>query len=1617
MKQIYKLFLLFVLSLGSSALIAQSDSCYNATPFCDSVNQYAATTSGISAPSGNDYGCLGSEPNPTFFTLTVSQSGSIDITLLNTANVDIDFILWGPYADAATAQSFCGNLGNGSAANGNIVDTCSYSGASVEYVQISNAVAGSVYILMITNFSQQPTNIYSTSNSGTGSIGCPCNLGYNIDTLPSPINNGFLTDTSVVFGQYVVCPDEQLGVQIGVSGNSTDTLRIYQPLTTLNSVFPGATLFTAAGLNHDTISIGALITPDRSHIGTQQFDIAINSTTPTNTCQEIVTIEVIVPGIDLRDTTICSGDSIRIPIDTFPVTYVGFSQYQWTQIGGTPATISNDTLAQPSISAPPLPIGVPFDSIVLQVDFSYGGCVTTDTVTIIVIGVPDGAFTYPDTLYCQQGVTNPTAVVTGTPGGTFSSNTGVVFSNTSTGEIDLANTPVGNHDIFYELSSPGGQCDARDTFNLDIIGITTFQALSSKYFICDNILDTVQLSLNVVYGGTPPSNPTYAWTPTANLNNPAIQNPLAFLLTPDTFVVSYDDGVCAVQMDTVAISAPYPANITVSPDVTICNGATIQLGATVATSSGNQNFCIPAPTTITVENTTLVTLNVSGIAPSVINSALIASLSTSLGINMNSIGQLTIDLIAPSGEVVNLSNRNGGLNNAFPSSSFSSTGTTAISSIPFFGGIPTASFLPQAGATGFNTLIGATTNGTWTLRIIHNNGGFGLANGTLTDWCLSFQDLSQATFTWSPNYNISCLACDSTFVNPTVDTAYTVIAQNAFGCRDTGVVNITIDSTLPTPIINCGTITTNSVTFNWGLIPGAAGYSVSINGNTPSILGAAVDSIQVTGLLASECAQIVIFALSGTSCLDGAPDSLTCCAIGCTSIDPIIISPNGPTTFCFGQSVTLDAGAGYTGYQWSTAANDTNQTVLVTTTQLVSVTTTDVLGCLDTGSIAITVTPGPVPTITPNGSTTLCAGDTVLLDAGAFTSYAWSPSGNTQIIPATTSAVHVVTVTDAQGCSGFDSIIVNVGAPLLIPITKTDLSCNSAIPGDGTATVTPSGGFLPYNFTWSTGAATATISNLSIGTYIVTVTDNNGCVAIDSITINEPSALIATTTGTPVSCNGSSDGIARAFGAGGTPGYTFLWDANTGNQTTAFATGLLPGNYCVTLTDINGCVDSTCATILQTTQTFSAGPDVTICEGDTTQLTSTLADGYTWTPTGSLSAANVQNPIAFPATTTTYYVSADIVSGVNIIYNGDFEDGDVGFSSAYALGTGGAFGQLSNAGEYAVNTNAANTHNNFASCTDHTSSTGNFMVLNGSTAANQSVWCQTVNVSPNTNYQFSTWVTSVVTTNPANLQFSINGVNIGNPFTASSTTCQWNQFFATWNSGASTTATICINNQNTVNAGNDFGLDDIEFIPICNLLDSVLVTVNPKPTITINNNTPICENDAINLSSTGGLNYNWAGPNTFTSLQQNPSISNALAANGGQYVVTVTTALGCSDTASTNVVVNQHPSVTISNTPVLCFGTSTGTATANALGGGGGYSYTWSNTQTVNPITNLPIGAYQVTVVDVNGCFDSASTLISEPSQVTATIATVAVSCNGGADGTATATVGGGTPGVPAYTY
>jgi len=167
----------------------------------------------------------------------------------------------------------------------------------------------------------------------------------------------------------------------------------------------------------------------------------------------------------------------------------------------------------------------------------------------------------------------------------------------------------------------------------------------------------------------------------------------------------------------------------------------------------------------------------------------------------------------------------------------------------------------------------------------------------------------------------------------------------------------------------------------------------------------------------------------------------------------------------------------------------------------------------------------------------------------------------------------------------------------------------------------------------------------------------------------------------------------------------------------------------------------------------------------------------------------------------------------SLVKNGDFTNGNKSFTSGYTYCT--SSNCLYPEGYYAVGKNANFYHNAFVG-RDHTTGTGNFMIVNGAGVPSTIVWRQTISIKSNTDYNFSAWVMSLVGGSPAQLQFQINGTTIGSIFSAPSTVNLWQNFFVTWNSGSNTSAVITILNQNTTLSGNDFGLDDISFIEICN---------------------------------------------------------------------------------------------------------------------------------------------------------------------------------------------------------
>lgn len=734
---------------------------------------------------------------------------------------------------------------------------------------------------------------------------------------------------------------------------------------------------------------------------------------------------------------------------------------------------------------------------------------------------------------------------------------------------------------------------------------------------------------------------------------------------------------------------------------------------------------------------------------------------------------------------------------------------------------------------------------------------------------------------------------------------------------------------------------------------------------------------------------------------------------GCTATASVTITQptalsatvTGTNVSCNGGSngaatTTVSGGTSAYSYNWGGGITSQNRTGLAAGT--FTVTITDANSC--TVSKSVTITQPTALSATVTGTNVSCNGGSngaaTLSVSGGTTAYSynWGGGVTTQNRTGLTAGTYTVTITDANSCTLSKSVTITQPAVLTVSSTTTYTTCGWC--SDGTATLTISGGTSGYSYAWSDGSTSQNRTGMAQGSYTVTVTDSKGCTATTSLTISGP--LAVSIAGTSACSAGT--GAASASASGGTGPYTYRWSNSSTSQS---ITSLTSGTYSVTTTDALGATASNSVVISNVNISITVTPSsATICKGNSVQLSASGSSSYTWSPSSGLSSTTIANPLASPTATTTYTIAASQVTS-NLVTNGDFSLGNVGFTSAY--GYVGPGGNLYPEGYYSVDTNANNYHSNFFGH-DHTSGSGKFMIINGAVYAGQAVWQQTVNVTPNTNYNFSTWISSLNTGNPANLRFSISGVLQGSAIIAPSVINSWISYSTVWNSGSNTSAVISIVNDNTIAGGNDFGLDDITFTTTCTNANAgqVAVTVNPVPTANAGADQNSCYGQSATLTATGGGTYVWSTGATTASISVNPTTTTS-------YIVTVTNTYSC--TAKDTVIVNKPSaalSATLTGTNATCNGGSNGTATLTVSGGVTPYTYNWGGGVTTQNRTGLAAGTYTVTITDAYACTLTKSVTITQPTAISSTITTTNVSCNGSGDGTATLTVSGGTG---AYTY
>ncbi|MFH1319998.1 MAG: T9SS type A sorting domain-containing protein [Bacteroidota bacterium] len=283
-------------------------------------------------------------------------------------------------------------------------------------------------------------------------------------------------------------------------------------------------------------------------------------------------------------------------------------------------------------------------------------------------------------------------------------------------------------------------------------------------------------------------------------------------------------------------------------------------------------------------------------------------------------------------------------------------------------------------------------------------------------------------------------------------------------------------------------------------------------------------------------------------------------------------------------TVNVTGGTAPYSYMWNDPGAQTTATATGLMGGTYSVTVTDVNGCTETESVTITSTTAISVTVTSTDPTSCGVDDGIATATVTGGSTPYTYSWNTIPVQTTAAATglgvgfYSVSVTDGNNCQDMESAtLVDAGAPTLVISDTSMVTCFAF--GNGSATVTPSGGTPPYTYLWfPAGGAGPTASGLPPGTFTVTVTDSASCAAIISVVITQPTALVLSSVSTGVLCNGDTDGSIALTVSGATPPYDYLWD-DPSSTTTEDISGLAPDTYTVTVTDDNGCQDTETATI------------------------------------------------------------------------------------------------------------------------------------------------------------------------------------------------------------------------------------------------------------------------------------------------------------------------------------------------------------------------------------------------------------------------------------------------------
>ena len=1627
-----KILALISLVVFPSILFAQGATCVDMDPICTDVGASFTANTGTTSEPGNNYGCLATQPNPSWYYFEIATNGNIDMSL--TAGSDIDFIIWGPFANLAAAQANCGSLG----AN---VD-CSYSATNNETPSIPGAVAGQVYIMLITNYASVVQDITLVQTGGTGSTNCtivtnpPCFMSYFEATVGAcdPLTGTYTVTGSVEFDDPPVS-----GNLIVQDCDGNQTIVASAPFT-VNASGEGVENFTLPGLDPDggPCSVTAFFSADPTCTQVLNYTApecicnfnylsvnisACDDATGTFNITGFVEFES-PPTTGTMTVTDCNGYS---QVFTAPFTSPqNFTLSNLVSDGTTNCTVTASFSADPGCS-------------ITSPSFNYPACVIGPNCPVDIgsftTSVAGSSSTGTQLCFGDSFIINPTGdfIPPDDIGddGTFSYNPGLWLMI-----YDCPPTIIAPNDFLGDPCMLGGweTTDPAGPWSVDNI----YGDNSTYYFVPVTFYDYVNGVYSYYSAGTLcyDMGPAYEVTFLA----PIIEN-------------TVEDCFAGTATSTISGGAPSfdGSNFNIVPgtllpatasfvNTTCGNGGTITItglldGQAYSYDVEDQNGC---PITVSdifngLQNANFTynfkycqdeadpTATITGVPGGDFTSspAGLVFLNTTTGL---------IDLSASATGTYTITYES-------PAATCWGTETFVLSINP----------LPLVNATedspicddGISTIQLGETGGEATEWLWSSNGSATITDPTDQNPIVSNDAVNGEIFTvLVTNVNTGCTNTDQVSV---IVTPMNTIAPgtNQTVCLNSAMTNISLATTgatgatfagLPAGVTGAwaGNVATISGTPS---VSGTFNYTVTTTGGCPPAT--------TTGTITVNPLNTIAAGTNQTVCINSAIVNITMATTGATGATFAGL-PAGVTGAWAGNVATISG---------TPAASGTFNYTVTTTGGCPPATTT--------GTITVT----PLNTIAAGTNQTVCINSAIanitLATTGAtgatFTGLpagvtgVWA--GNVATISGTPSASGTFnyTVTTTGGCppaTATGTITVN-SINTIAAGTNQTVCMNSAITNITLATTGATGATfagLPAGVTgaWAGNVATISGTPTASGTFNYTVTTTGGCppaTTTGTITVT-PLNTIAAGTNQTVCMNSAitnitlaTTGATGATFAGLPAGVTGVW---AGNVATISGTPTVAGTFNYTVTTTGGCPPATTTGTITVTplNTIAAGSDQTVCINSAITnitLATTGATGATFAGlpagvTGSW-AGNIVTISGAPTASGTFNYTVTTTGGcppatatgtitVNPLEDASFTLTDFcegGANSATVTGVpGGTFAFNPMPGDGATINPSTGEISNEVSGTTYTveytspgtcfnSSTETVTVNPGPTPVISGVlqYCagQTTTLSTTIAYSSYVWSTGVITPtasvtiadNPITVQVTDALGCIG---TSVAVNVSENSVFV-----YDINLEICQGESVDIHGNMESvaGVYSQTFtLPTgCDSTANVTLIVNPLPIVDAGVATTICNGESTLLGASGAITYSWDnGLGAGNNFNVSPAINTT-------YTVTGTDGNGCENTDNVIITVNPIPTASIAGTTTICDGDASPDITITGANGTAPYTFTYNinggadltvvsvGNDAVISVPNTPSGVYNYNLVSVE---DASATTCSQTQVGTATV-------------------------------